>query len=113
MISVTESHCTDIFSYITLYCNSNVPVTTALPSDTTVTAQKYKSSSVTIASVTLEDKGTYVATVTVSDLTGNQMLTKTFTTVVAIKGGFFSACEIVSVQIFVVIITVLMTKLFL
>ncbi|XP_063680025.1 uncharacterized protein LOC134815420 [Bolinopsis microptera] len=76
----------DASTYSFAWTKDGSTYNTAQNSDTTVTGLAYKSSSVTIASVTLEDKGTYVATVTVSDLTGTQMLTKTFTTVVAIKG---------------------------
>ena len=55
-----------------------------LSSDSTVDGITYKKSSASIEKLTLTDKGTYVCTVSITNLEGEVMLSKTFTTVLSI-----------------------------
>ena len=61
-------------------------------SEETDSGVTYKVSSVSIAKLTLDDDGTYAVTVIVSDNSGNQKLTRTYNSVLVIRGLHLVFC---------------------
>ena len=64
----------------------NISIRERFFSEETESGVTYKVSSVSITELALDDAGTYVATVAVSDSSGNEKLTKSFTSVLVIRG---------------------------
>ena len=61
-------------------------------SEETDSGATYKVSSVSIAKLTLDDDGTYAVTMIVSDNSGNQKLTKTYNSILVIRGSYLVSC---------------------
>ncbi|KAL5258468.1 hypothetical protein ACHWQZ_G009090 [Mnemiopsis leidyi] len=81
----------DSSSYSFSWTKNGNAYSTYQNSEETESGVTYKVSSVSITELALDDAGTYVATVAVSDSSGNEKLTKSFTSVLVIRGFFKQA----------------------
>ncbi|KAL5253686.1 hypothetical protein ACHWQZ_G013456 [Mnemiopsis leidyi] len=76
----------DVSSYSISWTKNGNVYSTNQNSEETESGVTYIVSTVSITDLALDDAGTYVASVIISDSSGNQKLTKTFSTVLAIRG---------------------------